>query len=96
MYIRKQFNDIKMRQFELMAHAIGFRRELIKYNKYKCYRNHFTISETDCSSTRADLEYLVEKGLMKSRLLERQIVYHVTEWGFILFAEVFDCKIQKE
>lgn len=93
MHIRKGFYDINMRQIELMAHTLGFDRKKIKYNKHECVRNHFVIHKIDGKRDRIELDDLVGKGMMKSTTNGEQITYNVVEWGFMLFGEIYNCKV---
>ena len=96
MYISKEDGLIKLRQFELMAHAIGFNRDKIKYNKYKAYRNHFSTSED--SSDYKDLNNLAKKGYMIERKCNFTcggIIFHVTKKGFNLFEKMYICTVSE-
>ena len=91
MYIRNGFTQVTLKQFELMAHTIGFERKRIKYNKHVCHRNYFTSLEN--AENTKDLNELVEVGLMEKKEFDGDMVFWVTDWGFMLFGDIFDCKV---
>lgn len=96
MYINKGANNITLKQLELMAHTIGFSRDKIKYNKYRAYRNYFSISK-GCDDYLL-LHSLSENGFMIERECNMTcggILFHVTEKGLKVFETLFDCKIDE-
>lgn len=97
MYIDREYEQITLKQIELMAHALGFERKRIKYNKYAAYRNYFTT--TPSGKDFKELGKLVDMGLMRDSLISNDgvtiagISYHVTEKGKKLLGKLFSCSI---
>lgn len=94
MHVTKDAESLTLKQLGLMAHAIKFRREDIKYNRFKAYRNHFTTYE-GCSDFQ-ELEKLVELKFMNKRAFDdkhKTHVYWVTALGFTVFEYMFNCKV---
>lgn len=89
MYITKDAMKVSLEQFELMAHAIGFKRKRIKYNKYTAWRNYF-----QTSTKNIEWGQLVQMGFAVKREREHfGITYHVNENGLELFGQIYECTV---
>lgn len=84
---------IKETQLKKMKHAIGFRLDRIKKNKYVAYRNYFAASLVDDE----DWKWLVGMGYAEQgEVTQSGIFYHVTRAGMDFIERVTGVKIIEE
>lgn len=84
---------VKETQLEKMEHAIGFRFDRIKKNKYVAYRNYFAAPLVDDE----DWKWLVGMGYAEQgEVTQSGIFYHVTRAGMDFIERVTGIKIIEE
>ena len=83
---------VTVSQIENMQHAIGIKKDRIKYHKYVAFRNHFCCNTAKCD----DWEDLVQKGFARrGKDVEHYPAryYHVTEEGLSFLGKLMMIKI---
>lgn len=85
-----------IKQIEAMQHAIGIKKDRIKYHKYIAFRNHFCCNVTNCD----DWEDLVHQGYAERGEEKKSEgytgrYYHVTDKGLSLLSKLMMIVILK-
>lgn len=70
--LQKLENDISIFKYDLMLHAIGFKRNQVHRYKIHCYRNYFCESSHDTT----DWDKLVELGVAELITKGNEAVYY--------------------
>jgi len=89
---RSVAEKVNLYQFDVMKHAIGFRREKVKRGKYIAWRNYFC-----CYGGSKDWDHLVSLGFaIVDRDRAGADYYFVTAEGLELLASVLEIKIVED
>jgi len=85
-----KYENITMRQFDLMKHAVGLDQvgAKPKRGKYTAYRNYFCTCGTDI-----DWKALVECGAATCNKSDPSVYYHVSTAGLQLMESILGFKI---
>lgn len=89
-------DSITLKQIKNMKHAIGYRRERVKRNKYIMFRNYYTTNGNNQSWDELVGLELANKRYYHNGCGDNPQVYFVSKKGIELLEQLLECKIVED